>query len=85
VHVTTVLSETQAYVRAERPDGFATLHDAYQNAEVARKSSSRARLVDTERAAQRRADWDPHRHNTTPLHYRWRIVCDMLADLSDET
>lgn len=85
VHVTTVLSETQAYVRAEKPDDFAVLLESYQTAEVARKSSRRARLVDTERAAQRRADWEPHRHNTTPLHYRWRIVRDMLADLGDET
>jgi len=29
----------------------------------------------------RRAEWDPNRHRTTPLHYRWLIVRDMLNDL----
>jgi len=81
-HVKTVLRETQAYVRSEKPENFSRLHDCYQTAEVRRKSSRRARLLDTERSAQRRAEWDPHRHNTTPLHYRWKIVREMLADLS---
>jgi hypothetical protein len=83
-HVKTVLRETQAYVRGQKPEKFSSLHVCYQTAEVRRKSSRRARLLDTERAAQRRAEWEPQRHNTKPLHYRWRIVRDMLADLSSE-
>jgi hypothetical protein len=83
-HVKAVLRETQVYVRGEKPEKFSSLHDCYKTAEVRRKSSRRARLLDTERAAQRRAEWEPHRHNTTPLHYRWKIVREMLADLSDQ-
>lgn len=83
-YVKTVLRETQAYVRAGNPGDFGCLHDSYQSAEVRRKSSHRARLIDTERAVQRRAEWDPERHNTTPLHYRWEIVREMLADLKDQ-
>ena len=45
------------------------LRDCYQKAEVTRKTARRARLLDTERSAQRRAEWNPGRHNTTPLHY----------------
>ncbi len=81
-HVKTVLRETQAYVRGGKPEKFSSLHDCYQTAEVQRKNSRRARLLDTARAAQRRAEWNPQRHNTTPLHYRWRIVRKMLSDLS---
>jgi hypothetical protein len=81
-HVRNVLRETRAYVREGKPDTFSRLRDCYQKAEVIRKSARRARLPDTERAAQRRAEWKPGRHNTTPLHYRWQIVRDMLADLS---
>ena len=32
-----------------------------------------------------REDWRPERHNTTPLHYRWEIVSDMLMDLSSRS
>jgi hypothetical protein len=82
VHVRNVLRETRAYVREEKPEMFSKLLDCYQKAEVIRKTARRARLLDTERSAQRRAEWDPGRHNTTPLHYRWHIVREMLADLS---
>jgi hypothetical protein len=82
LHVRNVLRQTQAYVRDEKPEKFAVLRDCYQKAEVTRKTARRARLLDTERSAQRRAEWDPGRHNTTPLHYRWYIVRAMLKDLS---
>jgi hypothetical protein len=81
-YVKRVLVETQAFVRAENPAMFSQLRDCYQRSEVIRKTARRARLVDTELAAQRRTEWDPAKHNTTPLHYRWRIVRAMLADLS---
>ena len=81
-HVRIVLRETRAYVSQDKPEEFWRLHDCYQKAEVIRKSTRRARLLDTERSAQRRTEWDPGRHNTTPLHYRWRVVRDMLTDLS---
>lgn len=82
LHVRNVLRETQAYVRAEKPENFSGLRDCYQKAEVTRKTARRARLLDTERSAQRRSEWDPGRHNTTPLHYRWYVVRDMLSDLN---
>ncbi len=70
-HVRKVLRETQAYVRDGEPAEFATLRECYKDAEVTRKTAQRARLLDTPRSAQRRAEWDPGRHNATPLHYRW--------------
>ncbi len=82
-HVRRVLRETRTYVREGRPADFLQLHDCYAKAEVVRKTGRRARLLDTERAAERRAEWDPERHNTTPLHYRWHVVREMLADLRD--
>ena len=81
-HVKAVLRETRAYVRAAKPGDFALLRPSYKASEWERKKQ-RARLIDTERAALRRAEWNPQRHNTTPLHYRWRIVREMLNDLSD--
>lgn len=81
-YVSQVLQKTQAYVREEKPENFLSLRACYQHSEVMRKTSSRARLPDTIRSAQRRAEWDPARHNTTPLHYRWYIVRDVLNDLS---
>jgi uncharacterized protein DUF6361 len=81
-HVRNVLRETRAYVRGQRPERFSGLRDCYQKAEVARKSARRARLLDTERGAERRAEWKSRRHNTSPLHYRWQIVREMLEDLS---
>jgi hypothetical protein len=81
-YVKDVLQKTQAYVREDKPEKFLALHDYYQRSEVMRKTSSRARLPNTIISAQRRAEWDPRRHNTTPLHYRWYIVRDMLNDLS---
>ena len=83
-HVRAVLRETQAYVRAGNPRDFAILHDSYRTSEVRRKTSRRARLIEGEHAAQRRAEWKPERHNITPLHYRWRVVREMLADLRDK-
>lgn len=82
-HITAVLSDTQAYVRNGKPEAFWSLRECYQTSEVRRKSSRRARLPDTERSLERRAEWDPERHNTTPLHYRWGIVRQMLSDLAD--
>lgn len=81
-YVKEVLRKTQAFVREERPEKFLCLRDCYQHSEVMRKTSSRARLPNTIRSAQRRAEWDAGRHNTTPLHYRWYVVRDMLNDLS---
>jgi len=80
-HVRKVLRETQAYVRAGNPAKFPVLRECYKDSEVTRKTAQRARLLDTPRAAQRRAEWDPGRHNTTPLHYRWHVVRTMLNDL----
>jgi len=79
-HVKTVLHETQAYVRAGKPEKFVALQACYEKAEYQRKKG-RARLLATERAKMRRAEWDPDRHNTTPLHYRWKVVHQMLEDL----
>jgi hypothetical protein len=79
-----VLYETRAYVRAGKPENFFSLRDCYQKAEATRKTTRRARLLNTVRAAQRRAEWDPERHNTTPLHYRWYVVREMLNDLSGQ-
>ena len=81
-HVRSVLRETRAFVLNAKPEAFSKLRDCYQKAEVIRKSARRARLIDTELAVQRRAEWVPARHNTTPLHYRWQVVRAMLADLS---
>ncbi len=81
LHVRNVLRETQTFVHDGKPENFAVLLDCYQRAEVMRKTARRARLLNTERSAQRRAEWDPGRHNTTPLHYRWYIVRAMLKDL----
>lgn len=84
-YVREVLQKTQAYVREEKPDNFLSLRSCYQHSEVMRKTSSRARLPNTIRSAQRRAEWDPSRHNTDPLHYRWYIVRQMLNDLSGQS
>jgi hypothetical protein len=80
-YVQTVIQKTREYVERGKPGLFSTLHECYEDAEVKRKKK-RARLADTPFAAQRRAEWDPDRHNTTPLHYRWYIVRTMLKDLS---
>lgn len=81
-YMKTVLRETRGYVRGDRPEEFSALRDCYRVAEVRRKTLRRARLLDTALAAHRRAEWDPWRHKTAPLHYRWRVVRKMLADLS---
>jgi hypothetical protein len=80
--VTEVLRKTQAYVREKKPENFLPLRACYERSEVMRKTSGRARLPNTIKSAQRRSEWDPGRHNTTPLHYRWSIVRQMLNDLS---
>lgn len=82
-HVKNVLRETQAFVLGEDPAAFASLRGCYQTAEGKRKGQ-RARLLDTPRATLRRAEWSPQRHNTTPLHYRWSVVHEMLRDLKDQ-
>lgn len=83
VHVRNVLRETRAYVRAGQPQKFMALHASYQTSEYQRKRG-RARLPLTESAKVRRTEWIPARHNTTPLHYRWQIVYQMLEDLRDQ-
>jgi uncharacterized protein DUF6361 len=80
-YVTAVLRETRDYVREGKPGRFLRLRECYQKSEVNRKSVRRARLLDTPRAAERRAEWDSRRHNTSPLHYRWYIVRTVLGDL----
>jgi len=81
-HVRRVLHETRAFVRGGKPDAFLALQDSYRHSEVTRKTVRRARLIDTELGFQRRTEWDSERHNTTPLHYRWRVASTILADLS---
>jgi hypothetical protein len=82
VYMRNVLRETREFVREGRPDRFGQLRDGYAYAETKRKTPRRARLGDTSVAAQRRAEWDPDPvKQTRPLHYRWDIVRDMLADL----
>lgn len=81
-YVRDVLYKTRDYVRDGKPEQFLSLRACYQRSEVIRKTRSRARLADNLRSKQRRAEWDPGRHNTTPLHYRWYIVREMLSDLS---
>jgi hypothetical protein len=58
VYVRDVLHKTQAYVRDGNPEKFLALRNCYQQSEVMRKTSSRARLPNTIRSAQRRAEWD---------------------------
>lgn len=84
-HVREVLRETQAYIRGNKPENFPRLLPYYRASEVRRKSSRRARLINTPRGAQRRAEWKPDRHNTDPLHYRWRVVRKMLTDLNGDS
>jgi hypothetical protein len=78
-HVRQVLRETKSFALGGKPGEFLQLHDCYRRAEVIRKTGARSRLIETGR--QRRAEWEPGRHNTTPLHYRWHIVRTMLRDL----
>lgn len=84
-HVNEVLVQTQVYVREGKPETFLKLRGSYQHSEVMRKTGSRARLANTLRSVQRRAEWDPGRHNTDPLHYRWFVVRKMLNDLSGQS
>jgi hypothetical protein len=84
-YVREVLQKTQSYVRSGKPGAYFTLRDCYRRSEVTRKTSGRARLANTIRSIQRRAEWDPGTHNPTPLHYRWYIVREMLNDLSGQS
>ncbi len=77
-----VLTETKAFIGAGKPSDFFALRECYKRAEVSRKTIRRARLVDTVRGAERRAEWKPDRHNTDPLHYRWHVVRSMLTDVA---
>ena len=83
-YVTEVLRKTQIYIRTQRPDDSFSLLGCYRESECMRKGQ-RARLDNTVRSAIRRSSWQPDRHNTTALHYRWHIVRDMLDDLSDQS
>jgi len=83
-YVLNVLQTTQAFVRGGMPETYFSLRDCYQRSEVMRKTSSRARLANTVRSAQRRAEWDG-KLNTDPLHYRWHIVRDILNDLGGQS
>ena len=83
-YVLDVLRKTQAFVRNGKPEAYFSLREAYQRSEVMRKTSSRARLANTVRSAQRRAEWDG-KVNTDPLHYRWDVVRDILNDLSGQS
>ena len=76
-----VLRRTQEFVQAGAPADFQTLRSCYRDAEVERKSIRRARLAESAHAKDRRHDWEPDRHKTPPLHYRWGIVHDVLEDL----
>ena len=83
-YVNDVLAQTQAYVRDGKPEAFLRLRASYQYSEVMRKTG-RARLANTLKAVQRRNEWEPDRHNITPLHYRWSVVRKMLNDLSGQS
>lgn len=76
-----VLQNTQAFVQRFRARDFRKLREYYSKAELLRKTIRRARLSDTVRGAERRSEWAPDRHNTKPLHYRWRIVSRMYSDV----
>jgi hypothetical protein len=85
LHLMSVLRETQGYVRADIPQNFRTLHPWYEQAESSRKGARRARLHLKGNGPHRRFEWQKDRHNVTPLHYRWRVVRKMIADLNART
>ena len=76
-----VLRQTQEFVRAGAPAAFFKLRSCYRDAEEERKTARRARLGESAHAKDRRQEWQPDRHKTPPLHYRWGIVHDVLEDL----
>jgi len=79
-NVLMVLRETQSWMRMKksRPED---LYELYEMAERRRKGR-RARLPKTPAGREKRREWLPDRHTlAAPLHYRWRIVCRLLADL----
>ena len=79
-HFVEVLRHTQEFVRKGSAGRFTELLDVFHRSEWRRKGQ-RARLGKTPRARQRRTEWLPARHNTEPLHYRWRVITAMLDDL----
>ena len=79
--VRAVLRQTQDFVKAGAPADFYKLRQCYRDAEVDRKTIRRARLAESAHAKDRRYEWQPDRHKTPPLHYRWYIVHDLLGDL----
>lgn len=75
----TVLLNTQEWLR--NGGAIDSLCEIYECAEKRRKGD-RARLVLTPAGRQKRTEWDNEKHPTAkPLHYRWPIVRQMLADL----
>ncbi|MEI8040781.1 MAG: DUF6361 family protein [Verrucomicrobiota bacterium] len=81
-YVLEVLRQTCEFVRNAKPQAYLDLLNCYKISEVRRKGSQRARLEQTPRSRQRRFEWDPDRHNVDPLHYRWRVVESIRADLN---
>ena len=65
-YVRAVLRETKAYIVEGKPEKFSSLLGCYRTSEVCRKGSGRARLLDTQRSAERRGEWEPDRHNRQP-------------------
>lgn len=81
-YLMTILRETQSYVRSDLPEDFVALQPWYEHAEVSRKGARRARLYLKGNGPHRRFEWQKDRHNTTALHYRWRVIRKMVADLN---
>jgi hypothetical protein len=81
-YLMTVLRETQSYVRTDLPEDFVALQPWYEHAEVSRKGARRARLYLKGNGPHRRFEWQKDRHNTTALHYRWRVIRKMVSDLN---
>jgi len=74
-----VLQKTQEWLKNGR--GIDELRETYERSEKFRKGD-RARLVLRPVGRQKRAEWDNEKHPPAkPLHYRWPIVRQMMADL----
>jgi hypothetical protein len=77
-----VLDETCNWLQRQRTPVI-TLRDVYAEAEYSRKVD-RARLPSTGLARERRNEWYPSSTKPAePLHYRWHIAQQFLADLND--
>jgi len=77
-----VLEETCNWLRRPRTSVM-TLREVYAEAEYSRKRD-RARLPSRGLARERRNEWDPGLTTLAePLHYRWHIAQQFLADLND--